>query len=528
MPSEHAHLQSASRVVLGLYILVIVFWTLFPFDFAWPYGGLFRHVGERFDGSVNFIDQTDWMENIAFFIPLGFLLALSIKRRVLGMGLVGGIVTAASAGLSLLVETGQTLLAFRDSTLSDIIANTLGGVAGFGLFALIAPRLMQPASTAVARLRTWATPGVLLGLAGGWIALNVVGLYWARDAATLADWFPGYPMVVGNETTGDRAWPGLVSEIHLADRALTAEEVSAVSSRKDASIPDVLGQSLVGSWKLLGPGPYPDASGHSPPLVWVGQPLLDDSDLPAFVSRDNWLRTPSALSYATRRMAETSSFTLVTTIENAQTHIPAIVRIITLSDGPLMRNFTLAHEAHEMVIRIRTPLTGPNGHNPELLIPGVFDMTRTRRVIITYDRSELRVFIDGVEHGKLKITPELATLFRLYPRSGWRLQIVSPVTTTHAGIYRAIVLVPLLAVLVPILMKRFWRRRALPGVLIGLAVVLSVLVEAMIVLIGDGHTAVLAFAFSLTFAGLTTAALWWLNRHKAPSYASRLAAVRIR
>jgi hypothetical protein len=57
---------------------------------------------------------------------------------------------------------------------------------------------------------------------------------------------------------------------------------------------------------------------------------------------------------------------------------------------------------------------------------------------------------------------------------------------------------------------------------------LAVLVEAMIVLIGDGSTAPRALAFSLTCSGLTTAALGWFHRHTAPSYASRIAAVRIR
>lgn len=71
--------------------------------------------------------------NLAMFIPIGFLLPpiQSQKRTSLSN------VLFLSMTLSVLIETLQLLLQIGQADLTDVIANTLGGVAGFLIYCLL-------------------------------------------------------------------------------------------------------------------------------------------------------------------------------------------------------------------------------------------------------------------------------------------------------------------------------------------------------------------------------------------------------
>lgn len=51
-----------------------------------------------------------------------------------------------------------------------------------------------------------------------------------------------------------------------------------------------------------------------------------------------------------------------------------------------------------MVLRLRTPLTGTNGSEPELVIPTVFSADMPRTIVITYDGATINIISDGAEH----------------------------------------------------------------------------------------------------------------------------------
>lgn len=91
-----------------------------------------RLTGEYTSGGwVRFME----LGNVLMFLPFGFLLPFVRKQANLGR------VVLAGAALSAVIEVGQIVVA-RSTDIDDLIANTLGALAGYGLFALV--RLALP------------------------------------------------------------------------------------------------------------------------------------------------------------------------------------------------------------------------------------------------------------------------------------------------------------------------------------------------------------------------------------------------
>ncbi len=73
-------------------------------------------------------------------------------------------------------------------------------------------------------------------------------------------------------------------------------------------------------------------------------------------------------------------------------------RIITYSRDPMSRNFTLGQSGDALVFRLRTTETEFNGQYRSLLVPGVFSDQRVQHLAVTFDGSEVRLYIDGQLH----------------------------------------------------------------------------------------------------------------------------------
>ncbi|SNU02317.1 VanZ like family protein [Ruaniaceae bacterium KH17] len=70
--------------------------------------------------------ELEFTANIVMFIPLGVFLAMLLDRSLLWLGVL------AFPGLSIVIELFQLfVLPQRSATLSDVIANAIGGILGF-------------------------------------------------------------------------------------------------------------------------------------------------------------------------------------------------------------------------------------------------------------------------------------------------------------------------------------------------------------------------------------------------------------
>jgi hypothetical protein len=223
-------------------------------------------------------------------------------------------------------------------------------------------------------------------------------------------------LLVGNELTGDRPWQGSISDISIFDRAISKAELAQIFSEGSPL------NSPLAFYQLKGQGNYRDPMGNLSNLSWQGKQLnshAEDDDI-AFLTPERWLATEKPASLVTEKIRQTSQFTLIANVATANTNQTGPARIISLSENPYQRNFTLGQEGSSLVFRLRTPVTGENGANPELIVPGVFADTNFHRLVVSYADSVLDLYVDKPENFHyLDLTPRTVLLSFLFPKEAY-------------------------------------------------------------------------------------------------------------
>lgn len=74
-------------------------------------------------------------------------------------------------------------------------------------------------------------------------------------------------------------------------------------------------------------------------------------------------------------------------------------RIVSYSINPWERNFTVGQEGNNLVMRLRTTNTGPNGRSG-IAVADAFVPGKMQHVVVTYDYVDERLYVDG----KLRVT----------------------------------------------------------------------------------------------------------------------------
>lgn len=116
-------------VLLALYAVVVLAMTMSPLPLDTNYGAaivrllniLHRHGVPEWFG----YDKLEFTANIAMYLPLGFLLALTLPQRAWWLVFL---LIPASSGL--IEYTQGQLLAARVESVWDVLANSIGGYLG--------------------------------------------------------------------------------------------------------------------------------------------------------------------------------------------------------------------------------------------------------------------------------------------------------------------------------------------------------------------------------------------------------------
>jgi hypothetical protein len=205
----------------------------------------------------------------------------------------------------------------------------------------------------------------------------------------LSDWNGQYPLLIGNEATGDRQWSGKVDDLFFLDRALAPAEAAAA-----------LGGSLPADpfafYPLDGQAPYTDNLGNLPPLTWQGSPSTTSHESGVKVGPEDWLATNDPSAALAERLEEAGAFTISLSVSTAVPIQDGPARIVSNSLDTLHRNVTLGQDQADLAIRIRTPMSGEGGAPPQLLVPSVFaNENGPGHIIVTYDRPFVRAYVES-------------------------------------------------------------------------------------------------------------------------------------
>ena len=133
-------------ILTVVYLVVAVYGSLVPLDFRHiPFDRAVEKFVRAFVPPPERQSQTDVIVNLLLFIPLTFLAmgAITREHRRRGKLPIAFAVAAAACTLSLAIEFTQLYLPLRTTSRSDVIAETIGGLAGILMWFSSGPRLTR-------------------------------------------------------------------------------------------------------------------------------------------------------------------------------------------------------------------------------------------------------------------------------------------------------------------------------------------------------------------------------------------------
>ncbi|OWY67894.1 hypothetical protein B7486_29015 [cyanobacterium TDX16] len=380
-------------ILLVASILVVLVATLYPFNFFLIDSFSIQIIIDSFNNASSF---QDLVNNILLFLPLGFSFTAFLQRTNLKPVSKFLLVAFVSASLSLLVEILQIFLPSRTPTPADITNNTIGGIVGMGCFYIWHSQSLLYILSSIENSKFSNSTKKLTLFFSGYIFLSFLILIPWQYATSLGNWKLNYPLIIGNELTGDRPWQGYITEVHIAGKAIPENRILQLFDPKNYF--DIISDSLVASYQFTDRNRYQDRTGQLPELLWQGQlPNIEDGKGVA-LSSSHWLKTETPATLLSEKLRKSSQFTIATTIattDRAQTE-PA--RIISLSSNALRRNLTLGQQESNLDLRIRTPITGTNATDIKLSIPNIFVDNNFHQIVVTYSKAIVRVYVDGLQN----------------------------------------------------------------------------------------------------------------------------------
>ena len=126
-------MRSLSRVLLALYLLTLLWLTLFKLSYDIP--SILANFQTRSLNLIPFVTYgqtgiSETVSNFVTFIPFGLLLSLNFKKAALWRLLI------VVFGFSVAVEALQFILAIGTTDVTDVVTNTFGGLVGIVLYRL--------------------------------------------------------------------------------------------------------------------------------------------------------------------------------------------------------------------------------------------------------------------------------------------------------------------------------------------------------------------------------------------------------
>jgi glycopeptide antibiotics resistance protein len=393
--ARRRHVTSVSTRLLLIWFVCIVAGTMAPFNFGAPPLG--REHANMFQYGPYERAPMDFALNLLLFVPFGALMHHVCRSRSMKLRWIAVVVGTGSVLISGTVEYLQAFLPLRNSSLIDVLANTGGALMGVAA----ARSWGTPLRARVHRLRAATSSTMLAGLMAGFLIVGLV-ISGALQAQTrLINWSAEFELLIGNERTGDRPWKGRVFALAMTDASTPLASVQRFSAGESVALPG----AQIAAFDFKGSSPYRDASGNLPALEWTELPNASSNSGSGSPGRP-WLRSAGPASELANRLRRTNAFTLRVRCATDDTHQDGPARIVTNSESPFARNFTLAQQGSGLVFRLRTPATGLNGYPLEVVVPGTFSDHHPREILVSYDGATLLVTMAHAnEVSRTEITP---------------------------------------------------------------------------------------------------------------------------
>lgn len=367
-----------SRFLAFMSIATAAWLTLFPFVFSKnidPEAGHIVFYLKRWGEFYSF----DFVANIFFFIPLGFSLTYFFRIRSFRREYAIFLSFITCLILSVMVETLQIYLPSRYTSLMDVLSNVIGGALGSYAWFWKGNGLKHKILHLSVAGEMYLKRPAVQKWAWALIFLLILFLIPMTKRTTFTNWNPDYPVVIKNEKTGDRFWKGRIKEMHLFSKA-DFENLEPDTASAGTSNPAHLMT-------------FRNSSSDS--RTDARRSIIDNTLINKSEGEKKWLESRDPATAVNRKIIETNQIAFTATVATSDTAQAGPARIFSISTNPYLRNFTIGQEAHALVVRLRTPLTGENAMKPEYKIEGVFADTAWHTIDVRYNGSILSINVDG-------------------------------------------------------------------------------------------------------------------------------------
>jgi len=401
-------------VKLILVSIVCIFGlTLFPYK---PSMSKFPYI---FSPAFLYLTFTQWqnyadiVNNILLFLPIGFGCAAISKSR--GGGRRYFLPLALGLALTLFIEFYQVFLPGRHVSVADVVANTSGSLAGGWIF-------YHQKIAFAHRIRTFLTSLnsiVVLSMVCLYALLVFGGSLFLQNRMTLKSWDKNFHLVIGNEYDGNRPWQGHISEIKISDRALNSFELTKLLADGKSDDFDQQVQIAMKAEEVS----MQSKSPVLPNFKCMQCQTNTNAPLNHFAGK-HWLVSTEPVKRLSNKLQKSGEFTILVKFRTDSLNQTGPARIVSLSDNPKNRNFTIAQEGAKLVFRLRTGVTGPNGSNPDLYSAAHITPGETHTVIATYNGYQQRLYVNKplqTSSIHFHLGSALFSLFNHEPFSGFRL-----------------------------------------------------------------------------------------------------------
>ncbi len=436
----------AAWAIFAVGSLAILYLTLKPLDFRFQALTLSQYLS-RFVLPPS--SPLDFPNNIFLFMPFGFGLAALLDRCQGSPRRLWPIVGVCGFLLTWLVESLQLFLTGRVSSVSDLLSNTLGALAGLGAYRLWQARL--PIALRIRHLlgAPRQTAAILILYMA---ALAVLSLFLA-SSTRFTSWHPDYPLLIGNERGGQRPWRGHVHNLAFFDQALSEQEAQALLHSGDLTA--VNGAGLLAFYPLSGTDPLEDKTGQQPPLEW--QP---PDGAPYELNGSHWLESDAPVTGLNRSLRDSSQLTVLLNVASASVEQGGPARIVSVSTNPLQRNLTIGQRKGDLVLRLNMPVSSDNGDALEMHFPGHFRDSSPAALLLTFDGLTASLYSSAAQTQAIEVLPGPAFYRYLNPYAAahWRISSDPFLTWLYRLMFYAPLFLPIGMLLAGPWVKE-WRRQ---------------------------------------------------------------------
>lgn len=391
-------------------LFLILYFTLTPFEFSLKKISLEKWLDIALNNPT---DPIDIIANIVLFIPLGTS-SYSLLRKLIGQRPVFAFFQSIlfATTTSFLIELFQLNSSERIPTFSDIIFNTIGGLIGAFICCLYCDSLHKIFRKNIVNI-------VIISLCILYFSNIYMGLLDSVDKTRIKSWDTNYPLTIGNNPTGDCPWRGKISDVMIFNSVLEEKEIAKLFKNKKIVLTDY--PSLLAYYPLKNGG-FSDLAHQNSSLIWKGNSIQKTSTQLVEIDENSWLQSKNAVTSISHKVEISSEFTLSVVI--FPKYSDDFATILALSGDSMHSNLVLGIEKNQLLIRIRTPLSGDSGKKPELVLSNFHQNFERQHLIIIYDGLNFKAYLDTTK--KIRDTALIPGITLFQPLSifyeRWRLQ----------------------------------------------------------------------------------------------------------